>query len=144
MLGSDYFIEKHLLIKELLSLYNRAIFRVQKSSETVKILNAFTGKVSNIDLNEEFLLTNIFQKVYYLKIRRTLFLVGFIVSLCLSLIIIYGEFLVFQGKPAQKKVKSWIDHLPYEAQLVYQSNQARLMDPILLPDHMYLSKFICY
>lgn len=75
----------------------------------------------NSDDESEQIKPTLFQKIYYGKLRYPVYLVAAVACLAMSLAIVFGEFLIFQGITIQPFFKSCLKSMDYLTYLVRNS-----------------------
>lgn len=110
--------DKNLEIRGLLQEYNRANYNIATYKDRCHLLNHYTRQTGPDGEEEDYKKPNLFERIYYGKLRGAFNLVFFATCTFLSLFIIFGEFLIFKGASIESLFKSTIDKLNYTAYFV--------------------------
>ena len=128
------------MVRALLQKYSRSFFRIETCKKQCLLINKFTktNELDSADDNDSIRPT-LLQKIYYGKLRSIFYLCASAGCLVLSLGIIAGEFLIFQGISIQPVFKRCLESMDYISYLVLAIHLAYVLDSFLVHDHLHLS-----
>lgn len=139
LMNENYFAQKNLVIRALLQKYSRSFFRIETCKSQCLLLNKFT-KSSQLENAEDCdsVRPTLFQKVYYGKLRYLVYLLASLACFSVSVGIVAGEFIIFQGLSIQPLFKKCLETMNYLSYLVGKANAGCLLASILVHDRVHL------
>lgn len=135
-----------MVVRHLLQKYSRSFFRIEECTKKCLLLNTFTKRSGAAaeanDEPDDQIQVNVVQRYYYGILRLPCQTGLSIICLVLSILIIFGESLIFQGSSIQPLFKSCLEKMDYLAYLVLSHNRDCILAAFPLHDFINLSNFV--
>lgn len=110
--------DKNILIRGLVQKYTRGQFRIEYCRDKCTLIDYFT-RSSHIDVEDkQGERPSRYNMIYYNHLRKPLYIFLFCASVVLSVLVVFGEVLIFRGLSVETYFKKYLGQLNYWVYIV--------------------------